>query len=122
MDNRAGTRYPAEVAVTVEHRDLGRLPATLRDVSVSGAYLSLPGLAESNTSPARHWFTPIRFRFRLPGDPSRQKREWRGFVTRTDGDGLAATVARPDAGARTDLMALLAFARLRARQPERRSA
>lgn len=122
MDNRAGTRYPAEVAVTVEHRDLGRLPATLRDVSVSGAYLSLPGLAESNTSPARHWFTPIRFRFRLPGDPSRQKREWRGFVTRTDSGGLAATVAGPDAGNRSDLMALLAFARLRARQPERRSA
>lgn len=122
MDNRAGIRYPADMEVTLEHHELGRLPATVRDVSISGAYLELPDLTESGASPAKFWFTPIRFRFRLPGDPSRHKREWRGFVTRLDSEGLAATVSGKDTADKDDLRALLAFARHRAVQRERRTA
>ena len=79
---------------------------------MSGLYLELPSLHEYGVPPVTLWFTPIKARFRLTdGGPAR---EWRGFVTRSDSDGLAATNASSDPADRSDLVALLEHAGWRA--------
>lgn len=122
MEHRVGTRYPVSIAADVEHRRLGSMKGRISNASVSGLYLEVPSLHERGVPPIALWFTPVRLRFRLPGGEGEPTREWRGFVTRVDGDGLAATNASSDPLDRSDVIALIEFARERTCEKDREAA
>lgn len=113
MEHRVGIRYPVNLPAAVDHPRLGTLNGRIVDASSSGLYIELPDLHERRVPAVTLWFTPIKLRFRLPGGKRAPIREWRGFVTRAEKDGLAATNASSDAGDRADLIALLEHARRR---------
>lgn len=115
MEHRVGTRYPVVIPAQVVHHSLGFLKGRILDASESGLYIEIPALHEHGAPPTTLWFTPIKLRFRVPGGKSEPVREWRGFVTRAEQDGLAATNASSAPGERADLAALLEHARRQSR-------